>query len=1117
MAVKDFPRIYSLSTVGIRNHHNTDYRFHPFRTDFTGDSGIGKTMIADILQLILVGERDFKSATEANADRLPRKLILQRYGYVFMNIEVAPNHYLVIGMFISSSSIDPFIIQQGFNWEEYTPISNPISYRRMLFNDNILDIDTLCDKLTDLHCKKFSLKRYHEILLNYKILPIDLRNEKELKNYAQIIRSFSRGRGFKNESEWLKQFFFNDDKENDIYENFQRHLSDIDSDLKDHRRNKETLTAVSHKESSLLELKKLKDDKEKKELEYLEAKIYFHYQNAERLKKELIENQNSLIDTNYSITVLSIIITRLELEGMERNNEETRDKLKRLKQLTEELKQAEQNIIEYKRKKQEAEQKFPDLDELYLQVIEVDKWLKKYDDFEKLRIVFTNQSKVRSEQENLKMFGSLLTDKHLHEKFIASDWAVSVERGEIIYKQKMQEYDYELKRLNALKEFADINNKDSIANWVLENTPKLTVEQESVLKHFQNISRKKPEILKEGNKYLPKPEDLFNNLIVTEKEESGFWLNFNGIREYIPYVTEQFFNTNKKDVILNYFRDNFQEAKTKIISLEKERKEWESLAEIIEQVGKDVVSLYSRKQEIENFSIEGSLDKTKEQFENQLNNYYYQAEIKQIKEALKILVGLNAESEQILKDSSKYIDDLKIYLQKNNRIVNDNIESINQELIRLEITQKHEVTYINQKIKKLELFLSKFPKEYENKITEAIATNESHIIKELARKRQHKQSLKHKIIDFNKDIESENKLYDTAQLHYETKTGKLLELITSDYNYILENPEVKENTNMMLALQLYKNKYQAIVNEFIENQNHYLFQNSEDFISLSKAMLPDVLAYKIINDDSVVLDEIKKYLSELTEKHVELSERKFNLLKEIFYEVRDAYDEYIVTIRSIGNYFHSNDKQISQGYKLNLKDTASEFYPIKWIEDFLATLDNRVKEERMHTELFSTLREKIDLTEMMITAYHQCGGKSKNPDPIDLLNPKRYFDIKFDMVSDDGDLNVGSAGQTYAAVALLCIARLTLVEKTEGGKQHKGLRIMPIDEAEGIGSNYGLLEKIAANNDYQIITMSIRPLDDFKEGEQYLYMLNGKTVKNDRISTFAIFSEVAGAEIYTND
>jgi dephospho-CoA kinase len=351
MTIKNFPRIYSLSTIGIRNHQSVDYRFHQFRTDFTGDSGVGKTMIADILQLILVGEREFQSATEAYSEREARKLILQRYGYVFLNIEVALNQYLVIGMFISNTSVDPFIIQQGFGWNEYTPLSSPFLHRQMLFNDNIIDIDTLCERLTDAHCKKFSLKRYHELLLNYNILPIDLRNEKELKNYAQIIRSFSRGRGFKNDPEWLKQFFFNDDKEKEIYENFQRHLTDIDSDLKDHRRNKETLTEVSYKESSLLELKKLKDEKDEKEIEYLEAKILFHNGNIEKYKKDLIENQNDQMASNYLICLLILRKNKSELDSLEKNVREAGDKIKRIEEISEEVRQAKQNISEYKLKK----------------------------------------------------------------------------------------------------------------------------------------------------------------------------------------------------------------------------------------------------------------------------------------------------------------------------------------------------------------------------------------------------------------------------------------------------------------------------------------------------------------------------------------------------------------------------------------------------------------------------------------------------------------------------------------------------------------------------------------------------------------------------------------------
>ena len=89
---------------------------------------------------------------------------------------------------------------------------------------------------------------------------------------------------------------------------------------------------------------------------------------------------------------------------------------------------------------------------------------------------------------------------------------------------------------------------------------------------------------------------------------------------------------------------------------------------------------------------------------------------------------------------------------------------------------------------------------------------------------------------------------------------------------------------------------------------------------------------------------------------------------------------------------------------------------------------------------------------------------------------------------------------------MLCVARLSLVEKKEKGRQHSGLRFMPIDEAEGIGSNFDLLERIAEAKDYQLISMSINPLDDFRDGEQYLYILNGSKKRKKRVSTFAIFS-----------
>ncbi len=90
----NFPRIFSLSTIGIKQHFNADYLFHPYRTDFSGESGSGKSMIADMIQLILIGSSEFKSATDGNKDRDVKGMLLaskgksSSRGYIFLNIEI---------------------------------------------------------------------------------------------------------------------------------------------------------------------------------------------------------------------------------------------------------------------------------------------------------------------------------------------------------------------------------------------------------------------------------------------------------------------------------------------------------------------------------------------------------------------------------------------------------------------------------------------------------------------------------------------------------------------------------------------------------------------------------------------------------------------------------------------------------------------------------------------------------------------------------------------------------------------------------------------------------------------------------------------------------------------
>src|SRR6476661_8413751 len=151
---KKYPKIYSISTVGIRNHYNADFLIHPLRTDFTGESTTGKSLIgADIPQLILTAGRFYKSATppkggvmrEFNTLPLPTGPNTSLpFAYAFMNIQVADDEFIVIGVQVRHSRkiLIPFIIQTekylGFGEKElpdFKPLKKIIRYKDFLINE----------------------------------------------------------------------------------------------------------------------------------------------------------------------------------------------------------------------------------------------------------------------------------------------------------------------------------------------------------------------------------------------------------------------------------------------------------------------------------------------------------------------------------------------------------------------------------------------------------------------------------------------------------------------------------------------------------------------------------------------------------------------------------------------------------------------------------------------------------------------------------------------------------------------------------------------------------------------------------------------------------------------
>ncbi len=191
---------------------------------------------------------------------------------------------------------------------------------------------------------------------------------------------------------------------------------------------------------------------------------------------------------------------------------------------------------------------------------------------------------------------------------------------------------------------------------------------------------------------------------------------------------------------------------------------------------------------------------------------------------------------------------------------------------------------------------------------------------------------------------------------------------------------------------------------------------------------------------------------------------KVQKIKDLLDEIDELITQQENTLRRIDNFLRKG-AQITGGYTARLHRMANVHYPKIWMSKFKELL----QDEQDSSNLRKHLASKIDLDEMMKEAFFQCGGSLSSGVTISkLLDPSSYYELSFKMESDSGRVNKGSSGQTYAAIALLCIARLSIMSNEEGKSAEPAVRVMPIDEAEGLGSNYDMLYDIANRYDYQV-------------------------------------------------
>lgn len=1084
----NYPRIYSLSTIGVKQHFNADYLFHPYRTDFSGESGSGKSMIADMIQLVLVGSSEFKSATEGNKQRDVKGMLISQKGhstsrgYIFLNIEISKKKYIVIGVYIegTSNAAEMFIIQNGYDWDNLTTLSKPILNKDLLIDNKIDTLKNLCDRVEFARIKSFRRKHYHQILYENSILSLDLTKDETLKTYANILRSFSRGKGFKTESEDLKKFLFGDDEKNAIIEKYNEEVENISNDFHEHKRYSEEIELINNKQVLLKTVLEKQKNYKNIYAQYLIKK--FSYWNS--FKKKTTANKLKIVEKlNHKKNELQFV-----------NNELLKLKIESLKELLDTKKKVAQ-LTKKDDSKSDIETKFLNISNTKQQIEVAEKWLVSNDnDIKKVNEWFASQRAEGNNKSALQEFTNYLSAHNILDVFRTSNWLIDYKKESKAYPKKIEELEKEINELQTLSRFSDMNNSESLVNWAIDNLEfPLSHILESVLIYFQKYGKIKPSE-ESSNRYVPFPEQLFHNINsnIKDKGEIGFWLNLDGVYEFIPYSEHRVLNVEDPNEIiksLSKLKEGVEKKLSRVIAKKKNEEHLKNTLFEYSNLEKHI-GLFKRKDELLNFKIDDSI-------------------------------------KNLTEDSFKL--HMQVYKNKNNILQQYNSFQKEYE----EFTNRKSLLENHQKrIKKLQTDL------FEGDISIDTKLLEERIASEEQRLAEQEENLKEKNFDkksfFNthtKDINNQQKLYDLK--HQVTNSIKDLErdIQQKEEQLTLAEDQIEETKE--LSKQRFKSaikfdenideitnpddggnsSMQSKANSAQQAYTQYLKIITEDLPydetasigQLANYLLPTVFPTTKVNEDLIENDIVER-LNKLTQDIQEIGSRKVEILGSIFNDVYKVYTGYLTKINEIDSYLKKGNRGITGGNKASLTSKKSIHYPENWLTTFRKQLHNQLN----YTGLFSELREEIDINEMMIKAFQKLGGSNK-VEPEDLMNPKSYFDLVFELKLENEEVNSGSNGQTYAANALLCLARLSLIEE----KDKEGLKIMPIDEAEGLGSNYDMLHELAKKEKYQIITMAIETAGEITENDQYIYIMNENNLANvdSFVPPLGIFSDEVTEDI----
>lgn len=271
----------------------------------------------------------------------------------------------------------------------------------------------------------------------------------------------------------------------------------------------------------------------------------------------------------------------------------------------------------------------------------------------------------------------------------------------------------------------------------------------------------------------------------------------------------------------------------------------------------------------------------------------------------------------------------------------------------------------------------------------------------------------------------------------------------------------------------YINEYNQIVGKYEETKDHIDIRVNEQIRNQTFSF--DIIEQSLLGHKIRTLDEVTGYLETLNSELLSITDDLLENLTKVFGKTENYYDRYKEVVASLNDFFRG--KLISNRFYFQIDFNPAPKLDIKWIEQLRKSASGIAA---------SANNAELSPAQFIEQFYRNYSGNKANVTIEDLLNPKRYFQLKGRLTDGNNKDIPGSTGESYTAVSLLGIARLSIVQ--DGTRP--GLRFIILEESATLDNvNFGMFPIIAKQYDYQIITMTPKPYAIGNDEGWYIHQL----------------------------